>query len=87
MKVLFIHNMSENLGIFISIMSFSAGIFLIIKRLVYGSQAYGLTSIVVSVLFIGGIQLIAIGIIGEYIGRIYEEMKQRPIFIVKELIE
>ncbi|MDD4979776.1 MAG: glycosyltransferase family 2 protein [Candidatus Omnitrophica bacterium] len=78
---------SSLLGILISIISFLIGIILIIKRLIYGSLVYGLTSIIVSVLFIGGIQLIAIGIIGEYIGRIYDETKQRPIFIVKEVIE
>lgn len=78
---------SSLLGILISIGSFLCGIFLIVKRFIFGAQVYGLTSIIVSILFIGGIQLISIGIIGEYIGRIYEETKQRPIFIVKELIE
>lgn len=78
---------SSFFGFAISIISFLTGTFLIIKRLLYGSQMHGLTSIIVSVLFIGGIQLITIGIIGEYIARIYDETKQRPVFIVRELIE
>jgi polyisoprenyl-phosphate glycosyltransferase len=50
------------------------------------SQLPGYTSIILSVLFIGGIQLVSLGILGEYIGRIFEEVKQRPLFIVRSSI-
>jgi polyisoprenyl-phosphate glycosyltransferase len=46
----------------------------------------GFSTIVVTILFLGGIQLISIGVLGEYIGRIYEEVKQRPMFVVKQVI-
>lgn len=47
-------------------------------------QVQGFTTIVVSVLFLGGIQLLSIGVIGEYIGRIYEEVKRRPVWVLKD---
>ena len=49
----------------------------------YGS---GFTTTIMSILFLGGVQMIAIGILGEYIGRIYEEIKQRPLYVVRERV-
>jgi dolichol-phosphate mannosyltransferase len=52
-----------------------------------GSQAFfGQASTLVSVLFLGGVQLISLGIIGEYLGRIYDEVKGRPLYVVGEAL-
>jgi dolichol-phosphate mannosyltransferase len=74
------------LGFMISTLCFILIFYITYQRLVHGTSVYGIATIIVSVLFLGGIQLIAIGVIGEYIGRIYDEVKQRPVFIIKQLI-
>jgi len=78
--------MSLIVGTFVSGLCFIFIIYIVYQRLAHGTSVYGIATTLVSILFLGGIQLIAIGIIGEYIGRIYDEVKQRPVFIVKELI-
>jgi dolichol-phosphate mannosyltransferase len=70
-------------GFFISALTFLYIIALLYAALVLKSVVSGYTSIIVSVLFLGGIQLIAIGILGEYIGKILIEAKQRPRYVVK----
>lgn len=57
-----------------------------IRTLVWGIDVPGYASIMVSVLFLGGIQLISLGVLGEYVGRILIETKQRPIYVVREMI-
>jgi dolichol-phosphate mannosyltransferase len=51
---------------------------------IFGEFVPGVTTTVVAVLLLGGIQLMAIGMIGEYVGRIYDEVKRRPLYIVRE---
>lgn len=71
------------LGLIISMLSFVYGSFIIIKTLTLGIDLPGYASLVTIVLFLGGIQLIGIGILGEYIGRIYAESKRRPVYIIE----
>jgi glycosyltransferase involved in cell wall biosynthesis len=72
------------LGIFVASLGFAAGTFFILWRL-FGmeSSQQGFTTLVTLVLFLGGIQLIGIGVLGEYLGRVYDEVKRRPHYIVK----
>lgn len=71
-------------GFLISVGSFGLALFYIVTFFAWHKKIDGFTTTVVCVLFLGGIQLITIGILGEYIGRIYEEIKQRPLYVVQE---
>ncbi|MNH93305.1 putative glycosyltransferase YkoT [compost metagenome] len=64
-------------------LSILAGIYAIIGKL-WGTTVSGWTSLILSVWFIGGVQLLALGLIGEYIGKIYREVKQRPLYIIEK---
>tara|TARA_R110002049_G_scaffold10787_2_gene52360 strand:- start:9775 stop:10698 length:924 start_codon:yes stop_codon:yes gene_type:complete len=71
------------LGFILSLMAFLMGIYIVFVTLFYGIDVPGYASIVTVVLFFGGVQLFSIGVLGEYIGRIYLESKQRPSYIVE----
>ena len=72
-------------GICISAAGFGFASFFVIRRLIGIEIAQiGFTTLVTLILFLGGVQLIAIGLVGEYLARIYDEVKQRPLFIVKK---
>jgi glycosyltransferase involved in cell wall biosynthesis len=71
-------------GLFISSLSLIYGSFLIIKTIKFGIDVPGYASTIVIILFLGGIQLITLGVMGEYIARIYEEVKGRPVYLVRE---
>jgi polyisoprenyl-phosphate glycosyltransferase len=71
------------IGFFVSGVSFLLGVFFAIQQITGTSRAArGWASTIVVVLFLGGVQLICIGVIGEFIGRIYDEVKQRPLYVV-----
>ncbi|MDU4995778.1 MAG: glycosyltransferase family 2 protein [Enterobacteriaceae bacterium] len=72
------------IGLFVALVSFMYGAYMIADTLIFGNPVHGYPSILVSILFLGGVQLIGIGVLGEYIGRIYVETKQRPRYIVKK---
>jgi polyisoprenyl-phosphate glycosyltransferase len=71
------------LGIMTSGVSFLYGIFFLLRTLFFGNPVAGYPSLVVIILFLGGIQLICLGIIGEYVGRTYAEAKSRALYLVK----
>jgi polyisoprenyl-phosphate glycosyltransferase len=71
-------------GVVISVVSLLYATYLVLRTLIFGIDVPGYASLMVAVLFLGGIQLISLGIIGEYLGRIYEEVKGRPLYLVKE---
>lgn len=72
-------------GFLVSFISFVLMIYALWSRFVWKEYEPGWTSLMLSVLFIGGIQLIAVGIIGEYIGRISNNVKQRPLYLIREM--
>ncbi|HHH2997358.1 TPA: glycosyltransferase, partial [Citrobacter freundii] len=63
--------------------AFLYGAWMIIDTLAFGNPVRGYPSLLVSILFLGGVQLIGIGVLGEYIGRIYIETKNRPRYVIK----
>ncbi|MFX3622868.1 MAG: glycosyltransferase family 2 protein [Ectobacillus sp.] len=71
-------------GFTVSFFAFVYMIWIIVKTLVYGESVTGYPSMMAVILFLGGVQLIALGIIGEYLGRVFNETKQRPLYFVDE---
>lgn len=76
--------LSSYVGFFSSFVSVIYLILVVIKRLVFGVDVPGYASIVVLLLFIGGLQLLSLGIVGEYLSKVYDQVKNRPIYILKE---
>ena len=74
---------STVVGFIVSMLAFIYMIYIFIKALIWGDPVQGYPSLVILLLFLGGIQLLSLGIIGEYIGRIYNETKNRPDYIVR----
>lgn len=74
-------------GLFISMISFIYAIFIISRAMIFGIDVPGYNSLIVAILFLGGIQVMGIGIIGEYLGRIYMEAKKRPTYLIRQIIK
>lgn len=72
------------LGAAISLFSFAYAAWMIFEKIMWDNPVPGYPSLMVTILFLGGVQLIGIGVLGEYLGRVYHETKQRPRYIVKK---
>jgi len=72
-------------GLCVSIFSFAFGIYIILLTLFFGASVEGWASIMVMLTFLSGIQLLSIGVLGEYIGRIFGETKKRPLYFIDEI--
>jgi polyisoprenyl-phosphate glycosyltransferase len=72
-------------GFIVSGVSFIVGVYEIALRIFTGFQTPGYTSTIFAIVFLGGVQLIGIGILGEYVGRIYEEIKARPLYLIADI--
>jgi glycosyltransferase involved in cell wall biosynthesis len=77
--------MSTYIGLSTAVFSFSYGLFIFAKALLVGDPVPGFPSLMVMIAFLGGIQLTVLGIIGEYLGRIFNETKNRPLYFVQDV--
>ena len=77
--------LSSYIGFFTALAGLPYAVWAVYSRLFTDNAAQGWASVIVAVLFLGGVQLIAIGILGEYLGRIYEEVKGRPLYVTREI--
>lgn len=73
------------MGLFVSVISFAFAMFIVVRTMFTGVDVPGYASLMVAVTFLGGLQLIGIGVLGEYLGRTYIESKRRPVFLVRRL--
>lgn len=76
--------LSTMMGIIVSIIAFIYMCVIITKTIIWGEDVQGFPTLMVVILFLGGVQLLSLGIIGEYLGRIFHETKNRPVYVVKE---
>ena len=72
------------IGLVISMIAFVYAIWVVFKTLVYGDPVAGYPTIMVVMLLLGGLQLLSLGILGEYIGKIFIESKKRPVYVIRE---
>lgn len=72
------------LGLMVAMSTFAYGLWVLLRTLLYGDPVSGYPSLMLVILFLGGVQLTTIGILGEYVGRIFTEVKNRPNYIVRE---
>lgn len=75
------------LGVTVAVASFIYGMFIVGRTLIHGVDVPGYASLLTAILFLGGLQLIGLGVLGEYLGRVYIESKRRPPYIIREVIE
>ncbi len=72
------------IGLFVSIGSFIYMLYVFIKTIIFGDVVQGFPTLLIIILFFSGVQLLTVGILGEYIGRVYNETKRRPTYIIRE---
>lgn len=72
------------IGIIVSLFAFAYMVFVLVKALLYGDPVAGYPTLITVILFIGGVQLLTIGIIGEYLAKVFVEVKNRPVYFVRE---
>ncbi|MBK8210272.1 MAG: glycosyltransferase family 2 protein [Rhodospirillales bacterium] len=72
------------IGVVVSLLALTYGAFIVVRTLIFGSDVPGYASLIAAITFFAGVQLIGLGVIGEYLGRVFTEVKRRPLFIVAE---
>lgn len=78
--------MASLIGLLLSTVAFAYGLYEVVEKLLFGVDVPGWATVVVSIMFFSGVQLLFIGILGEYLARVYDEVKGRPPYIVAEVV-
>lgn len=74
------------MGMLVAVFALLYGLLFIVKTLVLGIDVPGYPSLIVAIMFFSGVQLISLGVIGEYLGRVFSEVKQRPLYVVRQAV-
>lgn len=74
---------AAGIGVIVSLVSFLYAIWFLIKTIVWGEPVVGFPTLMITMLFLGGVQLLSLGIIGEYLGQVFNETKNRPVYFVR----
>lgn len=77
--------LSTYLGFLVAFLAFTYGVFIVFKALIFGEVVRGYPTIMVTMLFLGGVQLIVLGVMGEYLGRTFNESKRRPLYFIESV--
>jgi len=77
---------STYIGLFTAFGAFLYGVYIMVRTIMFGNPVAGYPSLLVVMLFLGGVQLMSIGVLGEYIGRIFNETKQRPLYFINQYL-
>ena len=75
------------MGIITAFLAFIYTVFIVVRTFIYGIDVPGYASLICVILLMGGIQLISLGVIGEYLGRVFVEVKNRPLYFIEEYSE
>jgi glycosyltransferase involved in cell wall biosynthesis len=74
-------------GLTAALIGFSYGLWIVIDALLYGNAVGGYPSLIAMITFLGGVQLLSIGVVGEYVGKTYFEAKQRPLYVLRDVVQ
>lgn len=74
------------LGLLVSALALASGGFIVVRTLLYGTDLPGYPSLMVAIMLLSGVQLVGLGVMGEYVGRIFAEVKRRPLYLVRETV-
>lgn len=78
--------MASLIGLLLSSIAFAYGLYIVVEKMLLGIDVPGWPTVVVSIMFFSGVQLLFIGVLGEYLARVYEEVKGRPPYVVAEIV-
>ena len=78
--------LASKIGLLSALIAFAMGLYYLVRTLMFGDPVAGFPTLIVAILMLGGLQLIAIGVLGEYLGRLWLESKRRPLFLIQDYL-